>query len=61
MVRVKLFGRNDDFEDQKCITPYMTTLGKNILIAGQKSTPFNGSGDAWVISMNKKGESYLGC
>ena len=46
----------DDFEDQKCITPYMTTLGKNILIAGQKSTPFNGSGDAWVISMNKKGE-----
>ena len=47
---------NDDFEDQKCITPYMTTLGKNILIAGQKSTPFNGSGDAWVISMNKKGE-----
>ena len=34
----------------------MTILGKNILIAGQKSTPFNGSGDAWVISMNKKGE-----
>ena len=47
---------NDVFEDQKCITPYMTTLGKNILIAGQKSTPFNGSGDAWIISMNKKGE-----
>ena len=46
----------DDFEDQKCVTSYMTPLGKNILIAGQKSTPFNGSGDAWVISMNKKGE-----
>ena len=52
----EIVWENDDFEDQKCITPYMTTLGKNILIAGQKSTPFNGSGDAWVISMNKKGE-----
>jgi len=47
---------NDVFEDQKCITRFMTLSGKNILIAGQKSTPFNGSGDAWVIAMNKKGE-----
>ena len=53
----EIVWENDDFEDQKCITPYMTTLGKNILIAGQKSTPFNGSGDAWFL-MNKKGRTF---
>jgi hypothetical protein len=52
----KVVWQRDNFEDEKSSVPFITVLGKSILIAGQKSTIYNGNGDAWIALLNKDGE-----
>ena len=52
----KVVWQRDTFEDEKSSVPFITVLGKSILIAGQKSTIYNGNGDAWIALLNKDGE-----
>ena len=48
----KVMWEKDDFEDQKNLLPFLTSLGNELLLAGQITTPFNGGGDAWIIRLN---------
>ena len=52
----KVVWQRDNFEDEKSSVPFIAVLGKSILIAGQKSTIYNGNGDAWIALLNKDGE-----
>ena len=55
-----------DFNDEEeNLCSFITYNSKHILLSGQKSTRFNGNGDAWLVSLNDKGkqiwqESYGG-
>ena len=55
-----------DFIDEgETLSSFITYHRKQILLTGQKSTQFNGSGDAWLVSLDNKGkqkwqESYGG-
>ena len=46
----------DDFESQKNLLPFSTFSQSDLLFAGQKTTRFNGGGDAWIIKLNSKAE-----
>ena len=55
-----------DFIDEgETLSSFITYHRKQILLTGQKSTKFNGNGDAWLVSLDNKGkqkwqESYGG-
>ena len=55
----------DFIEDEETLSSFVDYDRKQILLTGQKSTQFNGSGDAWLVSLDNKGkqiwqESYGG-
>ena len=52
----KVIWEKDDFEDQKNLLPFLAFSGNNLLLAGQKTTPFNGGGDAWILKLNSNAE-----
>ena len=51
-----MIWQKDDFEDEKNRIPYISNIKKNILIVGQKSTKYNGNGDAWIALLKKNGD-----
>ena len=42
--------------DEENLSSFITLKNKDIILAGQISTPFNGGGDVWVLSLNDKGK-----
>jgi len=52
----KIIWQKDDFEDEKNRVPYISNIKNNILIVGQKSTKYNGNGDAWVALLKENGD-----
>ena len=43
-------------DDEETLSSFVVYDNKQILLTGQKSTQFNGRGDAWLVSLDYKGK-----